>query len=96
MPAWLLTVRSCCRNKRNRLPEAIASLPRCVGFGIEARLDTEVGLKRWQEWLDPARLRDDYVPRGYHLRPSPLKGHEFGLKLSRDDRQALLSFLRTL
>ena len=49
-----------------------------------------------EEWLNPARLKDDYVPLGYHLRPGPIKGHEFGLKLSRDDRQALLSFLRTL
>jgi CxxC motif-containing protein (DUF1111 family) len=49
-----------------------------------------------EEWLDPARLRDDYIPGGFHLGPGPIKGHEFGLKLPPDDRQALIAFLRTL
>jgi hypothetical protein len=26
-----------------------------------------------EEWLDPARLRNDYVPKGYHLGPGPIK-----------------------
>ena len=34
-------------------------------------------------WFDPARLRE-------------IKGHEFGLKLSYEDRQALFDFLRSL
>jgi mono/diheme cytochrome c family protein len=49
-----------------------------------------------EEWFDPARLKDDYVPKGFHLGPGPIKGHEFGLKLGPDDRQALIAFLRTL
>jgi hypothetical protein len=49
-----------------------------------------------EEWLDPARLREDYVPKGFHLHPGPIKGHEFGLGLSPDDKQALIAFLRTL
>ena len=48
------------------------------------------------EWFDPARLKDDYVPSGFHIGPGPLKGHEFGLKLAADDRQALIAFLKTL
>jgi hypothetical protein len=38
---------------------------------------------------------DDYVPKGFHLGPGPIKG-QFGLKLSPDDRQALIAFLKTL
>ena len=49
-----------------------------------------------EEWFDPARLKDDYVPKGFHLGPGPIKGHEFGLKLAPDDRQALIAFLKTL
>ena len=49
-----------------------------------------------EEWFDPARLKDDYVPKGFHLLPGPIKGHEFGLKLSEDNREALIAFLKTL
>ena len=49
-----------------------------------------------EEWFDPARLRDDYVPKGFHLGPGAIKGHEFGLRLLPDDRQALIAFLKTL
>lgn len=49
-----------------------------------------------EEWFDPARLRDDYVPKGFHLGPGAIKGHEFGLTLPQDDRQALIAFLKTL
>jgi mono/diheme cytochrome c family protein len=49
-----------------------------------------------EEWLDPARLKEDYVPKGFHLGPGPIKGHEFGLKLTPDDKAALIAFLKTL
>jgi Di-haem oxidoreductase, putative peroxidase len=49
-----------------------------------------------EEWFDPARLKDDYVAKGFHLGPGAIKGHEFGLKLGVDDRQALIAFLKTL
>jgi hypothetical protein len=52
-----------------------------------------------EDWFDPARLRDDYVPTGY-AGPAgdkrSVKGHEFGLKLSATDKKALIAFLRTL
>jgi hypothetical protein len=49
-----------------------------------------------EEWLEPARLNEDYVPKGFHISSGPIKGHEFGLTLSPDDRQALIAFLKTL
>lgn len=51
------------------------------------------------DWFDPARLRDDYVPTGfkpYGIKTRAIRGHEFGLKLSTGDRQALIAFLKTL
>jgi hypothetical protein len=52
-----------------------------------------------EDWFDPRRLRDDYVPtgyRGYAAQTRAIKGHEFGLKLSADDKAALIAFLKTL
>ena len=52
-----------------------------------------------EDWFDPRRLRDDYVPtgyKGYGVTTRAVKGHEFGLKLSSEDKQALIAFLKTL
>jgi hypothetical protein len=52
-----------------------------------------------EDWFDPRRLRDDYVPtgyRGYGPQTRAIQGHEFGLKLAPADRQALIAFLKTL
>ena len=52
-----------------------------------------------EDWFNPNRLRDDYVPtgfKGYGVQQRAVKGHEFGLELSAEDKRALLAFLRTL
>ncbi len=49
-----------------------------------------------EEWFDPARFHADYVPKGFHLAPGPIQGHEFGTRLSAAERTALIAFLRTL
>ena len=52
-----------------------------------------------EDWFDPRRLREDYVPtgwKGYAVEKRAVKGHEFGLKLSADDKRALIAFLKTL
>jgi hypothetical protein len=49
-----------------------------------------------EEWFDPGRLKPDYVPKGFHLAPGPIVGHEFGTQLSAADRKALIAFLKTL
>jgi hypothetical protein len=49
-----------------------------------------------EEWFDPARVKSDYVPRGYWGQPRPIEGHEFGLRLPGEDRKALIAFLKTL
>src|SRR4029453_11956910 len=51
------------------------------------------------DWFDPGRLRDDYVPtgwKGYGVQTRAVKGHEFGLNLTDDERRALIAFLKTL
>jgi hypothetical protein len=52
-----------------------------------------------EDWFDPRRTRDDYVPTGfkpYGAKTFAVKGHLFGLDLSAEDRNALIAFLRTL
>ena len=52
-----------------------------------------------EDWFDPHRLRDDYVPtgwKGYGAKTRAVQGHEYGLKLSPDDKRALIDFLKTL
>ena len=52
-----------------------------------------------EDWFDPRRLRDDYVPTGFRgagVKTRAVKGHAFGLNLSPADSTALIAFLRTL
>jgi mono/diheme cytochrome c family protein len=52
-----------------------------------------------EDWFDPRRLRDDYVPtgfKGYQVEKRAVPGHEFGLNLAPEDKQALIAFLKTL
>ncbi len=52
-----------------------------------------------EDWFDPKRLRDDYVPTGfigYGIKTRAVKGHEFGLQLSAQDKRAMIAFLKTL
>jgi hypothetical protein len=52
-----------------------------------------------EDWFDPKRLREDYVPtgfRGYNVKTRAVPGHEFGLKLSVEDKSALIAYLKTL
>jgi hypothetical protein len=52
-----------------------------------------------QDWFDGRRLRNDYVPtgfKGYGVTTRAVQGHEFGLKLSPDEKTALIAFLKTL
>lgn len=52
-----------------------------------------------EDWFDPRRTRDDYVPTGfkpYEAKTYAVKGHPFGLSLSAEEKQALIAFLKTL
>src|SRR5262245_24611390 len=63
------------------------------GFGHDGSVTT------LEEWFDPARLRDDFVPsgfKGYEVTRRAVPGHEFGLKLKSEERAALIAFLKTL
>lgn len=53
-----------------------------------------------EDWFDPNRLEDDYVPTGWKGPPGTktraVNGHPFGLQLKPDDKKALIAFLKSL
>jgi hypothetical protein len=51
-----------------------------------------------EEWFDPRRLEDSFVSTGFRgpHKSRAVKGHEFGLTLSTEERKALIAFLRIL
>jgi hypothetical protein len=52
-----------------------------------------------EDWFDANRLRDDYVPSGFKgagVTHRAVPGHAYGLRLSAEDKAALIAYLRTL
>jgi hypothetical protein len=52
-----------------------------------------------EELFDPARLNPDHVPGGWKgpgVTKRAIPGHRFGLDLKREEKEALLAFLRSL
>jgi hypothetical protein len=52
-----------------------------------------------EELFDPDRLQPSHVPGGWvppHAKTRSIRGHEFGLKLEPNEREALVAFLRSL
>jgi processive rubber oxygenase RoxA-like protein len=52
-----------------------------------------------EDWFDPRRLHDDYVPTGFvasGVKMRAVKGHQFGLNISAEEKKDLIAFLKTL
>lgn len=52
-----------------------------------------------EDWFDPRRLNDDYIPTGfkpYGSKTYSVKGHTFGLDLPPEEKKDLIAFLKTL
>jgi hypothetical protein len=74
-------------------------VPSLKGLWYRGPIEHSGSVASLEDWFDPTRLNDDYKPtsfRGYGVKTRAIKGHEFGLKLSPADRNALIAFLRTL
>ena len=84
---------------KTRKGTGLYKVPSLRGVWYRRLLSHDGSVSSLEEWFDPARLRDDYVPtgfKGYKLQRRAVPGHEFGLRLSADDKAALIAFLRTL
>jgi hypothetical protein len=74
-------------------------VPSLAGLWYRGPFEHNGSVATLEDWFDRARLRDDYVPTGYKgfgKTTRAVEGHEFGLKLSAEDKRALIAFLRTL
>ncbi len=84
---------------RSRRGTGYYKVPSLRGVWYRGPLGHGGAVATLEDWFDPRRVRDDYVPtgfRGYGVTSKAVKGHNFGLALSADDRKALIAFLRTL
>lgn len=74
-------------------------IPSLRGLWYRSLLSHDASVASLEEWFDPARLKEDYVPkgfRGYQVEHRAVPGHEFGLQLPADDKASLIAFLKTL
>jgi mono/diheme cytochrome c family protein len=74
-------------------------VPSLKGVWYRGMFSHDGSVTRLEEWFDPARLRDDFVPSGFRgdkVERRSVPGHPFGLRLSADEKAALIAFLKTL
>ena len=73
-------------------------VPSLAGVWMRVALEHNGSVTSLEDWFDPKRLSDDYVPNGFRGpdKTRSVRGHEFGLSLSPPDTEALIAFLRTL
>ena len=74
-------------------------VPSLKGVWYRGPLEHNGSVATLDDWFDSRRLKDDYVPTGFKgagVTTRAVKGHRFGLELPASDRQALISFLKTL
>jgi hypothetical protein len=84
---------------KTRKGTGLYKIPSLKGVWYRALLGHDGSVSTLEEWFDPARLNDDYIPsgfKGYKATHRAVPGHEFGLKLNAEDKVLLIAFLRTL
>jgi hypothetical protein len=84
---------------RTRKGTGYYKVPSLKGVWYRGPFEHNGSVATLEDWFDPARLRDDYVPTGFRgrgVKTRAVKGHEFGLKLPPEEKAALIAFLKTL
>ena len=84
---------------RTRKGTGYYKVPSLRGVWYRGPLEHSGSMATLEDWFDPNRLRDDYVPTGWNppgVKTRAVPGHPFGLNLPTDDKRALIAFLRTL
>jgi hypothetical protein len=74
-------------------------IPSLKGVWYRGPFEHSGSVATLEDWFDPRRLRDDYVPTGFvgaGVKTRAVKGHPYGLNLPAGDRAALIAFLKTL
>jgi hypothetical protein len=84
---------------RTRRGTGYYKVPSLQGVWYRGPFEHDGSVATLEDWFDPKRLNSEYLPtgfKGYGVQTRAVKGHEFGLNLSTEDKNALIAFLRTL
>lgn len=84
---------------RTRRGTGYYKVPSLKGVWYRGPFEHNGSVATLEDWFDPRRLNDDYVPTGFRgagVKARAVQGHRFGLELSAEDRRALIAFLKTL
>jgi hypothetical protein len=84
---------------RTRRGTGYYKVPSLRGVWYRGPFEHSGSVATLEDWFDPRRLRAGYTPTGfigYNVKHRAVRGHEFGLDLTVDDKAALITFLRTL
>lgn len=74
-------------------------VPSLLGVWYRGPFGHSGHVARLEDWFDKRRIEDDYVPTGFKpafVKSMAVKGHEFGLDISKEEKEALIAFLKTL
>jgi len=84
---------------KTRKGTGLYKIPSLRGVWYRGHFGHDGSVTTLEEWFDPARLREDYIPsgfKGYKVTHRAVPGHQFGLALAPEDKAALIAFLKTL
>lgn len=84
---------------RTRKGTGYYKVPSLKGVWFRGPFEHNGSVATLEDWFDPARLREDYIPTGFMgigVKTRAVPGHEFGLRLRSDEKAALIAFLKTL
>jgi hypothetical protein len=74
-------------------------VPSLRGLWYRGPFEHEGSVATLEDWFDPRRLRDDYVPTGFRgagVETRAVPGHRYGLDLTPGEKADLIAFLKTL
>jgi hypothetical protein len=74
-------------------------VPSLLGLWYRGPFGHSGNVATLEDWLDKRRLEEDYVPTGFKpafAKTMAVKGHEFGLDISKQEKEALIAFLKSL
>lgn len=84
---------------RTRRGTGYYKIPSLRGVWYRGPFEHSGSVATLEDWFDPRRLRNDYVPtgyKGYGVTHRAVPGHPFGINLPPGDKAALIAFLKTL
>lgn len=84
---------------RTRRGTGYCKVPSLKGLWYRGMFPHDGSCATLEDWFDLHRLSDNYVPtgfKGYGIEKRAVPGHEFGLRLPSEDKQALIAFLKIL